>query len=804
MKQNRMLKFVVLCICLASIMASAQEDQSATGQSTSVPPKETKIGNYVASGSIEAGYRFTDTQGASFDCGTPGGICNYVGMYNTLVNLRQGPRVFDQSLSLRAVGNTGVLFDDLYANTYGWGGDPDNVARLRVSKRKVYNLTVMFRRDYSIFDYNLLANPLNPLAPSEVPTNVNQPGQTTPAQLVSPHQLNTVRRMTDIGLQLAPLSKISVRLGYNLVRYQSNAPGSTQTIHTGTEVAENLIYNFTNQQWRAGVDLKFIPRTTISFDGIVSYYKNDTNSALLNFPILIGGVPANEGVSWNILAGSPCSAAAVNTVACNQLTTLSRTNRYRSTMPAVMGSLESHYWRRLDVTLHGTYGWADLNGPFFQSWTGFQTRGTVIAQTVSTSPMRNHRLTSNADIGATYHVTDHFRISDTFRFVNQRYPVFGVALTTTTTGTGAGSAPTGTTTTATNSSGFPGVFQGLFMNTKLNETMFEFDVGRHAGVNIGYRYTHRTIEFSGQGFEVDLATGQPIVPAESEAGFDRFQIPEHTALGSLWFQPTSKFRVNGDVELSSAGISWHTFDPTTTPVTDLSFTGMTTFTRITPRHEQQYRVKATYQPQRYVTVTAGVNIWEQRNTLNSIQYHFHNRNYGITATASPNDRIALDLGYNFQDILQNDLICFVASGTPATGSVPGSALASAVTCPFIGTPYLQVAGDYTDSTHFGSVMLRVKPVKRATLSVGYSIVHTDGSFPQLNGLQTLGPTNFDYQRPLAAVEIDLLHGLALTGSYNYYDYAEGFSHADAFGSGGPTLPRNFHSHLGTIGMRYSF
>lgn len=799
-KQYLLVMLIAFCVCLAPI-ASAQADQSATGQRTSAPPQETRVGGYVAAGDIEAGYRFSDVKGASLGCGTPGGICNYVGMWNTLENLRQGPRLFEQSLSLRSEGGTGILFDNLYESTFGWGGDPENVARLRVSKRKVYNLTVQFRRDYNLFDYNLVANPLNPSTSLPNPAN----SVSTSAQLFSPHQFNTVRRMTDVALQLAPQSKISVRLGYNRVRFENNNPLTFTTFHmpVGTDIAPNQFYNYTNQQFRAGIDLKFIPRTTISFDGIVSRYKNDTNAALLSLPLVIPGLTtgATEGISWNTLAGQPCPVAALGTPTCNLGTSFIRSDRYRSTMPTIMASLESHYWQRLDLTAKVVYGWSDLNGLYFQTWTGF-TRGNPAtpaetSQTVTNNPIRNKRLTTNADFGATFHLTDHIRVSDTFRFVNQRYPIFGINTTTTIGGTSA-IAPGATTLQGA------GVIEGLFLNTKLNETMLEFDVGRHAGVNIGYRYTHRLITFSGQGFDVDPVTGERISDLEPESGFDRFEIPQHTAIGSAWFQPSSKFRLNADAEFSTAGISFRAFDPTTTPVTDFSINGLTTFTRITPRHEQQYRARATFQPHRFVAMTAGLNIWEQRNTLSTIEYRFHNRNFGFTTTITPTDRIMVDLGYNYQDILQNDLICFVASGTPAAGSFPGSAVGSAGACPFVAAPYLGVGGNYTDQTHFGSAMLRVKPVKRATLSAGYSIVHNDGGFTQLNSLQPFGPLKFEYHRPLAAVEIDLLHGLALKGSYNYYDYNEGFSATTIFGSGGPTFPRDFHAHVGTIALRYSF
>lgn len=804
-KQQFVIALVALCLCLAPWTASAQSDQSATAQSTSAPPPEIRWGGYVAAGSIEAGYRFTDVSGSSFGCGSPGGICNYTGMWNSLENLRQGPRLFEQSLSLRSEGSAGILFDNLYESTFGWGGDPENVARLRMDKRKVYNLTVQFRRSYSLFDYNILANPLNPS--TSLPNPQLPAGLSTPFQLTSPHETNIARRMTDINLQLAPQSKISVRLGYNRVRTENNNVFTFTTFHMpmGTDIQPNLFYNYTNNQWRGGIDLKIIPRTTISFDGSVSYYKNDTNSALLSYPLTIGGVGSNEGISWNTLANQPCAVANLNTVRCNQAILLGgvpgfqRTDRYRSTMPTVMASLESHYWQRMDITAHASYGWSDLSGVFLQSWAGLVGRAPSqnVAQIYTNNPVITKRLTSNADLGFTFHLTDHIRLSNTFRFVNHRYPRTGINFTTTTPGTTAGT-PSAAPTTAAN-----GEDEGLFINNKINETMFEFDIGKHAGVNFGYRYTNRLTTFTGEGFDVDADTGDRTSPFEVEAGFERFEVPIHTAIGQAWFKPSEKFRLNADVELSSAGIDYRAVDPDTTPPVDFTINGLSTFMRTTPRHEQQYRARATFQPHRHVAMTGSLNLWEQRNSLSTIQYRFHNRNFGFTTTVSPNDRIMVDFGYNYQDFLQNDIICFVASGTPAAGSFVSPLAASAAVCPNLAG-WRSVDGKYTNQVHFGSVMLRVKPVKRATLSAGYSIVNNDGVFPQLNTLNPTGPTKFEYHRPLAALEIDLLHGLALKGSYNYYDYNEGFSSANIFGSGGPAFPRDFHSHVGTIALRYSF
>ena len=61
------------------------------------------------------------------------------------------------------------LFDDLTLSSSGWGGDPENITRARVSKYHVYDFTGLFRRDQNYFDYDLLANPLNPPSSTTAP-----------------------------------------------------------------------------------------------------------------------------------------------------------------------------------------------------------------------------------------------------------------------------------------------------------------------------------------------------------------------------------------------------------------------------------------------------------------------------------------------------------------------------------------------------------------------------------------------------------------------------------------------------------
>ena len=88
----------------------------------------------------------------------------------------------DQTVNVQSRDHQGSLFDNLFFSSFGWGGDPENSGRLRLSKNNWYNFNMTFRRDRNAFDYNLLANPLNPANDSI------QVGS-------SPHRFDTVRAL---------------------------------------------------------------------------------------------------------------------------------------------------------------------------------------------------------------------------------------------------------------------------------------------------------------------------------------------------------------------------------------------------------------------------------------------------------------------------------------------------------------------------------------------------------------------------------------------------------------------------------
>ncbi len=101
--------------------ASKAQDNSGT--------KGIDTGNYNIQQSVEFGYRANWINGNQNN-------------YDTFVNLGSGMRLFDYTLDMRSLDHRGVFFDSLNFSNFGYGGDPNDVTRLRIEKNRWYD----FRR----------------------------------------------------------------------------------------------------------------------------------------------------------------------------------------------------------------------------------------------------------------------------------------------------------------------------------------------------------------------------------------------------------------------------------------------------------------------------------------------------------------------------------------------------------------------------------------------------------------------------------------------------------------------------------
>src|SRR5271154_5525459 len=145
-KAVRIVRGLALFILALTLLASLPivHGQTGSGETTGK-----NSGGYNIQQSMEVGFRSSSINGN-------------IDTYDTFVDLGTGVRLFDYTVDMRSLDHSGFLFDNLHFSNFGYGGDPNDVTRLRMDKNKWYDFRVLFRRDKNFWDYNLPANPLNP------------------------------------------------------------------------------------------------------------------------------------------------------------------------------------------------------------------------------------------------------------------------------------------------------------------------------------------------------------------------------------------------------------------------------------------------------------------------------------------------------------------------------------------------------------------------------------------------------------------------------------------------------------------
>lgn len=715
-----------------------------TNQGTS-QPEGWETGGYVVHQSIDLGYRANDVTGSQQ-------------MYDTLVNLRTGPRLLNQSLSMQSQNHVGTLFDSLFLSSFGWGGDPNNSLHFRLDKTKWYDFRSAFRRDQTDFNYNLLANPLNP------PTSSPSIPVTS-----SPHLFATRRRISDFDLTLFPQSIFDVRLGYS---HNNVAGPSYSSVHEGTDALLFQEWNTTLNSYRFGADLKIFEHTVISYDQFLDYYKGDTNWQLASFvPALLPGntgfvelgLPINTAKKQPCVINPPATGlidptGTLTNTACNAYFGYSRSNQIRTSSPTERFSVHSTDLRSVELAASYAYSSANMNAPFDEFFNGLIQRSGIRQESV-VGPSQATRVSNVADFSFIVHLSKHIKIVDTFRFWSYRIPESFTSTETDWTCTDSTTCSLltpisgGTTASQTPTSDRLSFNQSW----KRNETNLVWDTKRVGG-RIGFRYGDKIFHHI-----LDFVTGDQ----------DRIEIHEYTPVFGFWARPITGLRFNFDWERTNNDEM---------------------IVRIGPRKENRYRIQGNY-TRPWAVLGASVNLWDASNGDFLINYRGHNRNYGLTASLNPRDRLGFDIAYNYNDYQQNALICFNDSDTTLS-VVANSRSCTANGYDDTGNPLL-MNGIYTSKTHYGMAAVVVKPVARVSLQAGYSITSVGGETPQFNSLQPFGSLQYNYHQPLALVSIDIGHHLSWNAAWNYYQYGE-----KSFV--GPTGPRYFHANNASFSIRWAF
>jgi hypothetical protein len=258
------------------------------------------------------------------------------------------------------------------------------------------------------------------------------------------------------------------------------------------------------------------------------------------------------------------------------------------------------------------------------------------------------------------------------------------------------------------------------------------------------------------------------VSPDAELDTGETLINEYSGLFGIWTRPVTNWRISFDTELMSADNS---------------------YTRISPRQTQEYRLRSTYKPMTWMSLSGSATIWEARNNVSQINNLQHSRFYGFSATFQPRESFGLELGYDYNDVFSRILICYTSAAAPAgLDKCPGSNL-------------VQRLSTYTNNSHFGHFDINWQPVRHLTTRFGANLTGSSGSVLIISPNAPSGPLDSKFVQPYAGFDYKFNKnwtGKAYWGYHGYHEDADPGVVQDIFS------PRNFHANLVTLSLRYAF
>jgi hypothetical protein len=808
-------------VCGGAPEAVAQQD---------VEQKGIDQGNYNVKQSIEFGGRFTSISGDTQ-------------AYDTFVNLQQGARLLGFTTEMNSLDHHATLFDRFSFSNFGYGGDPNEVSRLRVAKNTWYKFDALFRKDENFWDYSLQANPLNPTTPfANGPAGFGGTACTACVLNFSPHNMNTRRKMGYYNLIVRPESPVRLRMGYS--RNIVEGPAFT-TIHQGTEQFLLQDVKTTVNVYRLGMDIKLLPRTNISYDQVWTYYKGDTGISDFAQPFQVNPTQnVDLGVSLNAGASQPCAgtflaSGFVNPTCSAYFNGYLDHGRTRTNTPTEQLSIQSNYWQNWDLTARVSYSSGDTNVfGYNQTIFGRESRSNLRNQ-LNTGPVSGRRVAAGADFGATWHITDKLSFNETFHYLNWHNPAafdasscsFFSANLNTNANFFTPTSPVPLTcvppagavagTVAHVSSSGPDVSivvdsNFLKQEEKTNLAELDYRFSRKFGVRVGFRYRNRyiadnffedlnqvfypgpTATVAARGACTRLDATQPVTQGNlpsgctlnadtsisfvSSTGFAPAAavvppINEYSGLFGIWARPNQNLNIRFDAEFFSAD---------------------GTFTRISPKESQEYRVRAKYNLTNWLNLDGNILIWESRNNQFQQGDLQHNRTYAISAILQPNDKIGMEIGYDYNDVFSQVLICYISVAAGQNG--PGIQA-----CPDV-PGLVQQLSTYTNKSSYGFFDVSFRPVHRFTVHLGANLTGTSGSQLRLDPQalipnQVTGPLNSKWLHPYGGFEYKFSKEWTGKAFWDYYGYHEDPTPGavqDIFAA------RNFRGNLYTLSLKYAF
>jgi hypothetical protein len=832
---------ILLGLTSAAIAQDPATPPAAPGAPVSAPD------GYVLHQAIDVGGHMNSLQGSG-------------AMYDSMINQKSGPRVLGETFELHAApGNKNPLVDDLKAFSNGFGGDPNNFAKLDFSKGKVYEFSGMFRRDRRYFDYDLLGNPnipsgqTMPIGPTATPTGT----LAWPQLNTSAFLFNTVRRMTDTSLTLLPLSKVTFRVSYshNTMEGPSLSPSGYQ-IAGSYDLLLQEYQRHSTDDFTGDFEWKPIQGTRLTFETQVDHYKGNsfftldpsyftvqeadgTKVALLSNYDAWTPYTSSSCVSTS-MGGNPMLTASstgglpIINPACAVSSSYLRTQPTRVIFPTGILRLQSTSIKNISMNGEFHYTRANMTLPSYYDF--FQGLSKATRSMAYTAIAAAKREAVAADYGIVWQIMPKFSLSEQIDYSDVHQPgtatmTSGTTVSTpsdSTTSTGNETINNPTLTTANAAAGsstfegsgnigapLPDYFGQKFITNNLTGT---WGATARSTFSLTYRYRTHVI---GEGIPDNTA----LAPGATNNG--TVTINENGGIFNAALRPTNNWDLNGSVEVL--------YD-------DNAFTPMG------PRQTKHYRVHTIYRPKTWATISGAYNDLERHNNTNNsgstpadgpLNHVDHSRVFSAAADLAANEHFGIDFDYAYSDVYLASNICYDGG---ASAALPvAAAPANGAGCPGAtvrGASYLEFGPvkNFMDApTQSGSAAFSVSPSTKTHANVGYRISSVNGSRFFNDPRDVNGSLVSKYQSPFLNVSYAVRPAWILRAEYDFYSYGEGGPSGAQYCStstalpsattaapvvacsslagvqtgitlsnAGETLARNFHANNVTLGMHWEF
>jgi len=592
-KQKITLQLIGLVMVLSVAMVAVAQNSSPSpaptkSDSSDTPPEQgEKAGDYTAIGSVEFGYR-----GLSVD-----GDLN---KYQSDLNYKAGPRLFDSSFLLRSTAGKGSLFETFLVNSTGWGADPQGNLRASVEQPEWYRFDATYRRFKYFRFLNDFANPNWVFSPA----NFSVPPKITTGE----HGYDTRVKLGDFDLTLLPKNeRIRFNVGFSPERY--SGPAFTNYHAGGNE------FNFLTQlesranDFRVGADGRLGP---------------------LNFSFLQGFRRFRDDsvVDLGVTPGTNLNPAVAS------LTNFDRNEPARGSVNYTRFSLQTLVAKKLDITGRIIYSKAEQNYSFAESLTGRNWNPRITGfppsppgATPNILNLGQYILTGDTErpnwlgnLGLTWLATDKFRLSNTFRV--ETFEITGSAL--------FNDFFSLTRGTRTDTIGFSNA--NVLTNTeyrKIQNTIEgDYQFNPHYSIHLGYRYANRRVREAISGFNLGANQPTALVPSDFTEHNNT-----HAILGGFKAQPARDWVLYFDAEHGTAD---------------------NVFTRIGNYNYTNVRAKSRYKPTPRIGFNLGVITRDNSNpseiagvSIEDFGVNIKSRIFTSSLDWTATSRFSVSAGYNY-------------------------------------------------------------------------------------------------------------------------------------------------------------